>query len=260
MRSIAILCTALAVGCNGTTGSDLVTFSARAGGVAGVTAGFKSNKGYDIALTKARLHFGAVYLNLSVPASGAGEVPCVLPGTYAGQAFGPCDGSVCGSDVDLLSPALTTFTKTAQGIADTAAEAEVWLTSGDVNATTDLTPVLTIAGTASLATQDFPFSATLTIGPNHTPPPPNVAMPGANPICLQRIVTPIRLLPGIALQNGGTLDLRIDVTGMLDNVDFNQLTAGSDGKYVIPDEAGGIGGEFFKSVTSTDAYLFSFRK
>ena len=85
-------------------------------------------------------------------------------------------------------------------------------------------------------------------------------MPGANPICLQRIVTPIRLLPGIALQNGGTLDLRIDVTGMLDNVDFNQLTAGSDGKYVIPDEAGGIGGEFFKSVTSTDAYLFSFRK
>jgi hypothetical protein len=258
MRSIFFAIAVASAGCSGTTGSGLVTFSARAGGAADVTPSFVSGNGFAITLTQAQLHVGAVYLNLSVPSSGAAEEPCVLPGVYAGEAFGPCHQSVCGLDVDLLSPALTTFTTTGAGIASSAAEAQVWLTSGDINAATDPTPVFTVAGTAAKAGQSFPFAATITIGSNRAIPPPNVASPGANPICQQRIVTPIPLLPRITLASGGRLDLRVDVRIMFDNLDFTQLSAGSDGVYVIPDAPGGVGGAFFAAVTGWELYTVTF--
>jgi hypothetical protein len=254
-----------AAGCSGTTGSNLVTFTARAGGPADATAGgpleFDSGSIYHVSLTQASFHFGAIYLNRSVPVSGAAEAPCVLPGVYVGQAFGPCnENGVCGVDLDLLSPELTTFSVTGEGTADEAKVAEVWLTSGDINAATDLTPVLIAAGTASRSGQLWPFRATVTIGANRQIPVQNPSMPGSNPICKERIVTPICLDPmvkcqdGFTLGNGGTLDLRVDPRPMFDNVDFAALTPESDGSYVIPDALGGVGGNFFMGVRSTASY------
>ena len=262
MKTLAIALVSMVIasaGCNGTTGSGLVTFSARAGGPvdAAPNLAFDSGIGYHVTLTQAQLHVGAVYLNMTVPSSGGPDEPCILPGIYVGQAFGPCDASgVCGVDLDLLSPALHPFTASADGTANPALEAEVWLTSGDINATTDTTPVFVTAGTASNNGVDYPFAATVTIGQNRQLPTQNPAMPGANPICRQRIVSPIPV--DITLTNGGTLDLRVDPRGMFDEVDFATLTAGSDGTFAIPDVAGGIGGAFFKGVTAIEQYAFAY--
>ncbi|HEY1587963.1 MAG TPA: hypothetical protein VGH63_19820, partial [Polyangia bacterium] len=254
-RALAIALCAVAAGCSGTTGSGLVTFTARVGGPAdapgGGTLEFGSGTGYHVSLTTAQFHLGAVYLNLSVPASGGPQEPCILPGIYDGQAFGNCDdGGVCGIDLDLLSPALTTLPVPGEGTANPVIVAEVWLTSGDINAATDPNPVLIASGTATKGGQTFPFSATVTIGPNRQLPPPNQAMPGSNPICRQRIVSPICLneptrdcrAAGFDLSDGGTLDVRVDPRSMFDNVDFALLTAQPDGSFVIPDTLGGVGG------------------
>jgi hypothetical protein len=261
-----------ATGCSGSTGSGLVTFAARAGGPADVTPGgpleFESGS-YHVSLTQASFHFGAIYLNKSVPVSGAPATPCVLPGVYVGQVFGACNESgVCGVDLDLLSPELTTFSVSGEGTADEARVAEVWLTSGDVNAATDLTPALIVAGTASRSGQMWPFRATVTISANRQLPVQNPAMPGSNPICKQRIVTPICLdvpehncrqkenqeVTGFILSNGGTLDLRVDPRPMFNSVDFAALTPEADGSYVIPDTLGGVGGVLFNGVKSRASY------
>ena len=73
-------------------------------------------------------------------------------------------------------------------------------------------------------------------------------MPGANPICLQRIVTPIPV--GLTLRQGGTVDVRVDVRAMFDLIDFATLTPDASGTYVIPDETSGAGGELFNGVTA----------
>ncbi|MCU1277944.1 MAG: hypothetical protein JWM53_1490 [bacterium] len=270
-RAIAIALCAAAAGCSGTTGSGLVTFTARVGGPAGVTPGgpleLDSGSGYHVSLTLAQFHLGAVYLNLSVPASGGPQEPCVLPGVYDGQAFGGCDASgVCGVDLDLLSPTLTTLPLPGEGTANPVWVAEVWLTSGDINAASDTKPVFVTAGTASKGGRTWPFSATVTIGSNRQLPIQNPAMPGSNPICRQRIVSPICLNlandcrePGFMLSDGGTLDVRVDPSNMFDSVDFAALTAQPDGSYVIPDTEGGVGGALFDNgVRSTAPYHFTF--
>ncbi len=271
MRAALAIALCALCGCSGTTGSGLVSFAARVGGPADVTPGgpleFDSGSKYHITLTMAQFHVGAVYLNLTVPSSGGPDEPCILPGVYDGQAFGNCDGSGrCGVDVDLLSPDLTTLPLPGQGTANPVWVAEVWLTSGDVNAPADPTPVLVTAGTATKGGTSWPFSATVTIGPNRQLPIQNPAMPGSNPICRQRIVSPICLdpprfncqNPGFALSDGGTLDVRVDPRAMFDGVDFASLTAQPDGSYVIPDAQGGVGGAFFKGVKSAAPYQFQF--
>jgi hypothetical protein len=256
MRSLvlAFALAAAAAGCGGTTGSGLVTFTARAGGPADVTPGgpleFDSGAGFHVVLTRARFHLGAVYLNMTVPSSGGPEEPCILPGIYVGEAFGACNsGGVCGVDIDLLSPSLTTFTTTGEGTVNQAREADVWLTSGDINATNDVTPILQIAGTATRAGDSWPFAATVTIGSNRAIPTQNPAMPGANPICRQRIASLIPI--DFTLTNGGTLDVRVDPRGMFDSVDFTTLAPhGSATTLTIPDTSAGAGGALYKGVLS----------
>jgi hypothetical protein len=263
MRALALLAFVVAAaGCNGTTGSGLVTFTARAGGPADVTPGgpldFDSGSGFHVSLTMAQLHFGAVYLNMSVPSSGGPQEPCILPGIYVGQAFGPCDSSRrCGADVDLLSPALTTFTTSGEGTVNRAVEADVWLTGGDINAAEDATPILQVAGTATRAADAWPFTATITISSNRAIPPPNAAMPGANPICRQRIASLIPI--DFTLTDGGTLDLRIDPRGMFDSVDFSTLApGGSTTTLAIPDTSGGAGQALYKGVlANAGVYQFT---
>lgn len=254
----------LLAGCGDTTGSGLVTFTARAGGPADVRPGgpldFDTGSGYHVSLKRARLHLGAVYLNLTVPSSGGHEQPCILPGIYVGQAFGSCSsqGGRCGIDRDLLTPDLMPFPLSGQGTVNHASEAEVWLTGGDINAPDDPTPILDVAGTASRGGKEWPFTATVTIGRNRAVPVQNPALPGANPICHQRIVS---LIPvDFTLSDGGTLDLRVDPRGMFHGVNFAALApgAGMPTSFPIPDEPGGPGGALYQGVhANSGVYLFT---
>ena len=263
MKLIAFLVAAALGGCSsGTTGSGLVTFSARAGGPADATSGapleFDTGSGYHVSLTMARFHLGAVYLNMTVPSSGGPEEPCLLPGIYVGQALGGCQASgVCGLDLDLLSASLSPFTIPGQGTVNHAVEADVWLTSGDINAASDPVPVLQAAGTATRNSARWPFTATVTVGANRAVPVQNPAMPGANPICRQRIASLIPI--DFTLQNGGTLDVRVDPRGMFNGVDFASLAPGGSATTIaIPDQPGGAGGALFKGVlANAGVYQFT---
>jgi len=262
MKAFALVFALVAAGCRGTTGSGLVHFTARAGGPSDIVAGapleFDSGAGFHVSLTMAQFHFGAAYLNMSVPSSGGPQEPCVLPGIYVGQAFGACDGGGrCGVDVDLLSPLLTTFTTSGEGTVNHAVEADVWLTGGDINAADDRTPILQVAGTAMRGSDAWPFTSTITIGQNRAIPPPNAAMPGANPICRQRIAS---LIPvDVMLTDGGTLDLRIDPRGMFDSLDFSSIgAAGSAMPLDIPDTSSGAGQALYKGLlANAGVYRFT---
>ena len=58
----------------------------------------------------------------------------------------------------------------------------------------------------------------MTIGENRQQPVQNPALPGSNPICEQRIVTPIAV--DFTPTDGGVLTLRVDPRGMFNAVDF----------------------------------------
>jgi hypothetical protein len=238
-------------GCGGTTGSALVSFSATASGPADATGGalaFTSGFGADVVLTLARLHLGAVYLNQSVPASGAAAGPCVSPGIYVGEAFGPLD-------VDLLSPTAQPFPVRGEGTQTAARTAEVWLTQGDVNADTDSTVILEVAGTAQQGGQPYPFTGAVTISANRKANVTSPALPGASPICHQRIVTPI--LVDLTPTNGGTLHLQVDPRPMFDGVDFTALGAAGVPSYVIPDDSAGAGGALYRGLHA-NACVYTF--
>jgi hypothetical protein len=262
MRRALVLAFALC-GCGGTTGSALVTFNAVAGGPINVdwTNGFDTGSGYHVVLSAASLHLGAVYLNMSMPSSGGPEEPCLLPGIYVGQAFGACQSSgVCGVDVNLLKPDSIPFGVQGEGTANTAVEAEVWLTGGDVNDASDTTPIFQATGIASRNGVDWPFDTTVTIAGNRQVPPPNVAEPGLHPICRQRIVSPIALPGGLQLSDGGTLDVRVDPRGMFNQVDFASLSAGGTlPEYTIPDDQSILGTAMYKGVVANaGVYTFAF--
>ncbi len=201
--------------CVGTTGSGLVTFKAYASGPhdADPTKPFEfdSGRGYHVVLTKAQLHVGAVYLNLSAPISGAQPTSCVLPGVYVGEV-------TKGLDVDVLSPKPQPFPVIGDGTADHAVTGEVWLTGGEIDALDDPTVILDLAGTATKAGVSYPFAATFTIGQNRKRPPLDPALPGSNPICKQRIATPIPV--DVTPYDGGSLYLEIDPRGWFGDVDF----------------------------------------
>jgi len=237
----------LLAACGGTTGSNLVSFQAMAGGPAdatGATLAFDTASGYHVSLTRARLRIGAVYLNQTVPSSGAAASSCVLPGIYVAQVFGPVT-------LDLLSPLLQPFPVQGEGTQTEAHTAEVWLTGGDVNAPEDPTVILDVAGTASKGAGTYPFEGTVTISDNRATPVQNPSLPGANPICKQRIVTPIVI--ALTPTSGGVLTLRVDPRGMLQTVDFAAATGGT-----IPDTNAGPGAALFKGLLSNaGVYQFS---
>jgi hypothetical protein len=281
MRLIAWFALAL-LGCGGTTGSALVTFTARAGGPADATGGsleFDTGTGFHVKLDRAKLHIGAIYLNKEKVASGAPQLSCVLPGIYVGEAFGDCHvdpnsgNNVCGVDVDLLSPALQPFPVLGRGTANPAIEADIWFSGGDVNAADDPTPILDVAGSATQMGQSWPFTGIVTIGQNRAMKAPDPAEPGAHPICGKRhIYPPICLQPtlddagmpdcvsGFTLSDGGTLDLRADPRAMFNGLVFSSLQnpTGTPPVYTIPDADGGIGGQLYKGViANSGVYQFT---
>ena len=137
-----ILLLGILSGCGDSTGGARVSFSAFAAGPASATGGpltFTNHQGYAVTLTRAKLHIGAMYLNQTVPTSGAQETSCVLPGTYVAQVLSSVD-------VDALSPLLQPFADQGHGVATQAQVGELWLTGGDISAIDDQTVILDAAG------------------------------------------------------------------------------------------------------------------
>ena len=218
---LALSASAAALGqaaCVGTTGSDLFTFAAAAAGPVGADPSrpfaFTTSGGYRVTLTEARLHIGALYLNHLRPTAGAQATACVLPGTYVAEV-------TRGLDVDLLSGALQPFPALGEALADQASTAEVWLTGGNVNEGDSDAPILTVTGEAEKDAMIYPFAGTVTIGRNRALPVSDPAQPGANPLCKQRIVSPIFV--NITPRAGGRLVVRIDPRVFLTSVDFAAL-------------------------------------
>lgn len=204
--------------CIGSTGSDLVTFDAAAAGPADAIAGQPltfSTPTYQVRLDRASLHVGAVYLDQSIPVSGVQATSCILPGTYVAEV-------TQGLDVDLLSPQPQLFPVRGAGFATHSRVGEVWLTHGDVDEVTSALPVFTAEGIAERGGELFPFVASISIGANRALPSSDPARPGANPICKERIVSPIpaELLPS----SSGTLLLRVDPRILFQAIDFAALT------------------------------------
>jgi hypothetical protein len=67
----------------------------------------------------------------------------------------------------------------------------------------------------------YPFSGDITIDKSRSTSSVGSALPGANPVCALRIVTPIRV--GITLAQSGTLVLDLDPRALFTNVDFSAL-------------------------------------
>lgn len=203
--------------CTGTTGGGTIDFSAAAAGPAdatGAALAFTTDSGWAVTLTKATIHLGAVYLDQSVPTSGAGNTLCILPGTYVGEV-------TSGLDVDLLSPKPQAFPAMGHGTTGPAEAAQVWLTGGDINAIDDPTPVLVLEGTATLASDVRPFNAVVTIGQNRSTPS---ATPGGDPPCRHRIAFIDMHTKPLQVASSGGLLLRIDPRRLFPSVDFSQLT------------------------------------
>jgi len=210
--------------CTGTTGGEIVVFDAFAAGpedaVAGQPYTFTTSRGYDVTLTRAELHVGAVYLNRSRPSSVASDTSCQLPGIYVAEVTE-------GMDVDLLSPDLQPFPEQGTSTTDHASTGEVWLFGGgDINDPGDATVILDVAGTAEKGGQTYPFEGEITIAHNREIPAPSDSLPGANPLCKQRIVSPIPV--DLAVAEGDRLVLRVDPRGLFASAQIDLLEKASE--------------------------------
>lgn len=253
-RLVSLLLVASA--CIGTTGSERVTFQAFAAGPADAAdhrLQFVNGRGWNITLTRARLHVGALYLNRSVPVSGGQERACFLPGVYVAEVLD-------GADIDALSPSLQPFPTAGSGTADRAVTGEVWLTGGRIDDAQDRTTIADVEGTASRDGASLRFEGTITIGTNRLPVQTDPARPGANPLCGSRIVTPIPT--DITPSQGGALVLRVDPRGWFANVDLSELppvTPDSDLHRFSDDNTDQPSTNFYLGVrAATGVYSFEF--
>jgi hypothetical protein len=219
-RVARVAVVASVLSCVGTTGSERVVFNASIAGPAAAVAGqpyvVESGRGYHVTISKASLHVGAVYLNATLPISGAQPTACTLPGIYVGEVRG-------GLDFDAISPVLQPFSVQGEGTSDHAQAAEVWLTGGAVDEATDPTVILELLGTAARGRDVYPFHATLHISDNRQRLATDATQPGANPICKQRIVSPIRV--DLAPHASGSLVVRVQPEAWFADVDFAQMPA-----------------------------------
>lgn len=216
-RSLLIFALPL-VACIGTTGGDVVDFPVEAAGpataVAGMPYSFQTERGWNVTLTQAKLHIGAIYLSAATSVSGAQTTNCILPGTYVAQV-------TTGMDVDLLSGVPQRFPVLGHGTTLPSLTGQVWLTGGKVDDNPDATVILAVTGTAERAGDARPFTGQLTISTNRVAPSTGT-IAGSNVICKQRIVTPITTT-GLVVESTGGLMLRIDPRYLFTNVDFTTL-------------------------------------
>jgi hypothetical protein len=230
----AVLWGALCCGCVGTTGGDVVDFKAAASGPPGAQAGtpleFSTGLGWQVTLTSAVLHVGAIYLDESDLTSGAQPTSCVLPGTYVAQV-------TQGLDVDLLSSRPQQFPVLGHGTTLFARAGQVWLTQGPIDDAEQPAnaPILSLVGSATRAGDVRPFSAALTISVSNRLPNSGTS-PFATPICKKRVVSPIPT--SVQVEDSGGLLLQVDPTLLFVNVDFSALNPASEGNgYVFSDDS-----------------------
>jgi hypothetical protein len=196
----------------GTTGGSLISFDVTAQGTGSNVA--EAPNGWHVVLTRARLHIGAVYLNASVPNSGAQATNCILPGSYTGQELEALD-------VDVLSATPQPFPAPATGTDDAVRAGEVWLTGGDINAMSDSTVIVDLAGSATSGATVLPFSATFQLDSQDWGQISTGAQPSLHPICKLRIVSPI--LVDLQPHAGGTLAITVNPSRWFAGVDFAAL-------------------------------------
>jgi hypothetical protein len=222
MKRCAWVSFVLLVSCGGTTGGSLVEFDARVLGPTVDSAGtydFSTPVGYQVRLDTARIYIGAVYLNLSRPASVNADTSCFLPGVYAAEL-------TRGREFDLLRGTPIAFPVRGSGTNEVAQVGELWLTSGAVDAPSDSTVIASFSGVAIRGGDNYPFEGRVTISHNRLPPVQDPAQPGARPICKQRVVTPLDA--SFSVRDGGTLEVHVDPAGWFRNVDFALLDRVSD--------------------------------
>ena len=221
MRWLVII--VLLSGCIQTTGGQVVAFEAQASGDPAIVNGgpliFSTPRGFEVRLTRAKLTVGALYLNQQNPQNYALEQACVQEGIYTGEVRG-------GLTFDALSPVPNTFPVAGNGTDLPTRAAELWLTGGDLLADSDKTVLLDVTGEASGGGAVFPFEGRITIGTNRTIPPRNPALPGSNPLCRQRLVSPISF--DVTLQQGSVVWLMVDPRAWFANVEFTELSKVSD--------------------------------
>jgi hypothetical protein len=217
MRALLVVAL-ISSACIPTTGGQLVSFSLQASGPADINAGqpyrFQTPAGYAVTLSEARLFVGAVYFNQSNPAGYSQETACVLPGIYTGQVLAPLE-------VNALDSSAQAFGIQGTGSDTPTLGAELWLTSGDVNADADSTIIVKTAGIAEKDGKQWPFEARYSIGQNRRLPPRNPALPGSNPLCKQRIVSPIPA--DLTLSEGAVVRLTVDPKAWFQAVKFSEL-------------------------------------
>lgn len=210
----------MCLACAPSTGSGTLAFDAYAAGPESLpgdgTYEFDTTAGYHVELTRADLRIGAVYLNEQVPLSGGAERDCYLPGIYVAEVNR-------GVTVNTLSPTPQAFPEQGVALEERARTAEVWLLgeSTDIDAREDPHVIFAARGTATRGDESWPFDASLTIGSNRRIAPTDPKKPGDNPICSERIVSPIPvdLLPSA----DAVLTMRIDPAAFFRDVEFDQL-------------------------------------
>ncbi len=214
--------TVLALSCNGTTGDQLVTFTAYAAGAAHAgdpfTVSIPSNSDngasttYTVQIKSATMHIGALYLNENPQDPEA----CINSGLYSDQVPGAID-------VDLLSSTPQGFSLPGNGTADPSQSFTLWLTDGgkttpaslgqqsDTINSANYDPIVLLQAvvTDQSTGVEFAFSSIVTINSaNRGTTPTDPAYPGENPICLQRIVSVP--LNNLTVYPGNSLLLTID--------------------------------------------------
>ncbi len=223
-----------AAACNGTTGDNLIQFTPYASGVAAAQEPFDAF-GWRIQLTSASMYIGAVYFDESPPQTSFDSTECNVSDTFAAQVPG-------GVQVNLLSTTPQEFSVYGSGSADTALSWDLWFANGDINQANTL-PTATLTGYATNLSdpkQVISFGAIVNINPGESGagargmPASNPALPGAYPICKQRIVQ----IVGIDLQFGqtnsnvnGALLVTVDPRAWFlaaGQIDFSQLSAYND--------------------------------
>jgi hypothetical protein len=233
-RGVALLSLGLiSAGCIGSTGGALVSFPAAAHGITRAGAEshpdgnhttdpleFDTQSGWSVALTRASVAIGAIYLSAARPLQNVRESACYSPALYVGEVRS-------ARVVDLLDPTPQPFPALGDGIADRALSGEVWLGStAAVDADTDKTVVLSVAGTARKNGVSIPFKGDFTISSNRKKAPQSEAQPGSNPLCQQRIIAPIFVdFPVTNAGPGNGLDLEIDARSFFQAVAFDELPA-----------------------------------
>ncbi|MCB9588378.1 MAG: hypothetical protein H6718_23420 [Polyangiaceae bacterium] len=215
----------LLAACAPSTGGGSLQFDAYAAGPESLpgdgTYAFDTPAGYHVELTRADLRVGAVYLNEQVPLPGAADRDCYLPGVYVAEVNQ-------GVTVNTLNPAPQAFPEQGIALEERAYTGEVWLLGEgtDIDAAEDPHVIFAAAGTATRGDESWPFDASLSIGSNRRITPTDPKQPGDNPMCGERIVSPIPT--NIFPKSGGALTLRIDPATFFRDVQFDQLEQVSD--------------------------------